>query len=132
MRVATTLWDPGRTGGMDDRLAGVAAIVVGVAVAVVGATEYVLPGLAPPLGEPLATGVFVVGTGVLLVVAGGMATRNGVDTPALRATAFVGLATLALAVVQPDSLLFGGVFWLGMVAVAFAALGTYRTFVAMK
>lgn len=117
---------------MDDRLAGVAATVVGVAVAVVGAAEFVRPGLARPPEEPLVTGLFVVATGALLVTAGGVAVLNGLDTPALRATALVGLATLALAVVQPGALLFGGVFWLGMIAVAFAALGTYRTFAALE
>lgn len=117
---------------MDDRLAGVSAIVVGVAVVVVGVVEFVAPGLAGPLGEPLVTGAFVVGTGVLLVAAGAVGVREGLDTPALRATALVGLATLALAVVRPDALLFGGVFWLGMVAVAFAGLGTYRTFAALE
>lgn len=117
---------------MDDRLAGVAATIVGVAVAAVGATEFVGPGLERPLGEPMVTGVFVVGTGILLVTAGGVAVRDRLDTPALRATALVGLVTLAIAVVRPDALLFGGVFWLGMVAVAFAALGTYRTFEALE
>lgn len=116
---------------MDDRLAGVTATVVGVALAAVGTTAFVLPGLAPPYGEPLATGIFVVGTGGLLVAAGAVAVRDGLDTPALRGTALVGLATLVLAVVRPDTLLFGGVFWFGLVAVAFAALGVYRTFDAL-
>lgn len=117
---------------MDDRLAGVAAIVVGIAVVAVGVAEFVLPGLAPPPWEPLATGVFVTGTGASLVAAGGVAVRHGLDTPALRATAMVGLATLALAVVRPGALVFGGVFWLGMVAAGFAALGAYRTFDALE
>lgn len=110
---------------MDDRLPGLAALLVGIALAVVGATEYVVT--APPPWDPFATGVFVVGTGVLAALAGGVALRTGRDAPSVRATALVGLATLALAVVRPAALTFGGVFWLAMVAVAFAALGAYLT-----
>lgn len=112
---------------MDDRLAGLAAVVTGAALTVVGTVEYALPGVAPPPFEPFTTGVLVVAAGVLLVVAGGLAFRHRFDTLALRSGTGVGVVTLALAVLQPDSLLFGGVFWLALVAAGLVTAGAYRT-----
>ncbi|MFT4883335.1 MAG: hypothetical protein ACI8U4_000840 [Natronomonas sp.] len=112
---------------MDSRLPAVTAAVVGLALAVVGTAEYVLPGLDAPPYDPLATGVFVVGTGIALVVAGGVAARQRLDHLALRIAAGIGLLTLILAVFSPESLRFGGVFWLGMVFFALVAAGAYRT-----
>lgn len=112
---------------MASRLPSVTAAVVGIALAVVGTAEYVLPGLDVPPYDPLATGLFVVGTGIALVGAGAAAIRRHLDHLALRIAAAVGLLTLALAVFSPRSLRFGGVFWLGMVFFALVAAGAYRT-----
>jgi ABC-type cobalamin transport system permease subunit len=112
---------------MDSRLPAVAALLIGAALAVVGAAEYVRPGLDVPPYDPLATGLFVVGTGLALVVAGAVAASQRLDHLALRLAAGIGLLTLALAVFSPDSLRFGGVFWLGMVFFALVAAGAYRT-----
>ncbi|WP_336135769.1 hypothetical protein [Natronomonas amylolytica] len=112
---------------MDDRLAAVAAVVVGIALAVVGLFEYVLSGRSVPPYEPLATGVLVVVSGLLLLVAGLVALRAALDALSLRAATVVGLLALLLAVFQPESLLFGGVFWLGLVAAGLIAAGAYRT-----
>lgn len=112
---------------MDDRIVAVAAVLVGVAVTVVGALEYVLPGFAPPPYDPFVTGVFVVVAGLLLAGAGSVAALNALDHLALRSATGVGLFALLLAVYSPDSLLFGGVFWFGMVVLALVALGAYRT-----
>ena len=109
------------------RYTAISAMVVGAALAVVGAVEYLLAGLVPPPMEPFATGVFVVVAGGLLVVAGGLAYGAALDHLSLRLTTFVGLATLLLAVFFPDSLLFGGVVWLGMIAVGVVVVGAYRT-----
>ena len=114
-------------GRMEDRTSGVAAVVVGAALAVVGLFEFVRPGLAAVPFEPFATGALVVAAGVVLAAAGGLATGAGGDPLALRAATMVGLGTLALAVVQSESLLFGGVFWLALVAAALVAAGAYRT-----
>ena len=105
----------------------ISAMVVGAALALVGAVEYLLAGLVPPPIEPFATGVFVVVAGGLLVVAGWVAYDAALDHLALRLTTFVGFATLALAVFYPASLLFGGVLWLAMITVGFVAVGTYWT-----
>lgn len=121
-----------RLAGLDDRLAGVTAVVVGVALAAVGTLEYVVPGVAPPPFEPIATGVLVTGSGVLLAVAGGLAVRDRLDNLALKSGTGVGLVTLALAVLQPDSLLFGGVFWLALVAAGLVTAGVYRTIVLVR
>lgn len=112
---------------MDDRLAAVAAIVVGTAVAAVGTLEYVLPGYAPPPLEPFVSGLLVVGAGLFLLVAGLAAARTAADSLALRAATAVGVGTLFLAVIQPEALLFGGVFWLALVAFGLVAAGAYRT-----
>jgi hypothetical protein len=117
---------------MDDRLAAVAAIVVGVAVAAVGTAEYLLPGLAPPPMDPFATGAFVVGTGVSLCVAGTVAFLNRLDHLALRLATAAGVGTLALAVLSPESLLFGGIFWLAMVSAGVVGVGSYRTVVKSR
>lgn len=110
-----------------DRAAGLTAALVGVALAVVGLAEYVVAGGAPPPIEPLATGTLVVVAGALLVVAGGLAVSADLDHLALRAGTGVGVVTLALAVFVPESLLFGGVFWLALVAFGLITAGTYRT-----
>ena len=102
-------------------------MVVGAALALVGAVEYLLAGLVPPPMEPFATGVFVVVAGGLLVVAGWVAYEAGLDNLVLRLTTFVGFGTLALVVFSPASLLFGGVVWLGMIAVGAVTIGVYRT-----
>jgi hypothetical protein len=112
---------------MDDRFANVAAVLVGTALAVVGLAEYVLPGRSVPPYEPLATGVLVVASGLLLVVAGGAAIKAALETISLRAATVVGSVALLLAVFQPESLLFGGVFWLGLVSTGLIGAGTYRT-----
>ena len=112
---------------MEGRTSGVAAVVVGAALAVVGLFEFVRPGLAVVPFEPFATGALVVAAGVVLAAAGGLATAAAGDPLALRTATMVGLGTLALAVVQSESLLFGGVFWLALVAAALVAAGAYRT-----
>ncbi|WP_254841086.1 hypothetical protein [Natronomonas marina] len=112
---------------MDDRLAGVAAAVVGVALVAVGIAEYVAPGFPPPPPEPLATGVLVVGAGLALLAAGTLAVRTGLDHLALRIATGLGLLALALAVLQPSALLFGGVFWLGLVFAVLVGAGAVRT-----
>lgn len=117
---------------MDDRLAGLTAIVVGSALTAVGTVEYVRLGVAPPPFEPFTTGVLVVTSGVMLVVAGGLAFHHRLDTLALRSGTGVGLVTLALAVLQPESLLFGGVFWLALVAAGLVTAGTYRTIALVR
>lgn len=117
---------------MDDRLGAVAAVLVGGALAVVGAAEYVAPGLAPPSLDPLVTGVLVAGGGLLLLAAGGLALSTPADPLSLRAATAVGLVTLALAVLQPGSLLFGGVFWLALVATGLIAAGAYGTARAVR
>jgi hypothetical protein len=111
---------------VDDRLTGVAALAVGAALALVGSAEYLLPGTPPP-AEPFATGVLVVGAGLALVGAGGVATRTGLDHLALRLGTGVGVAALALAVLAPAALLFGGIFWLGLVFAALVAAAAART-----
>ncbi|QLD84283.1 hypothetical protein HWV23_00695 [Natronomonas halophila] len=113
---------------MDDRLAALAAVLVGASLAVVSLAEYVLPGRSVPPYEPLTTGILVLISGLLLLAAGGMAAKEALDTLALRAATSVGLVTLLLAVLQPTSLLFGGVFWLGLVSATLIGAGTYRTF----
>jgi hypothetical protein len=112
---------------VDDRLTGVAALAVGAALAVVGSFEYMLPGTPPPPAEPFATGVLVVGAGLALVGAGGVATRTGLDHLALRLGTGVGVATLALAVLAPTTLRFGGVFWLGLLFAALIAAAAAST-----
>jgi hypothetical protein len=114
---------------MDDRLTGVVAAVVGAAIVTVGTVEYVSPGLAAEPLDPLATGALVVATGLSLLAAGLLSVAAGVDHPALRAATGVGLFALALAVLSPDALLFGGVFWLALVAAALVGVGAYRTVV---
>ena len=112
---------------MDDRLAGLAAMVVGASLAAVGAAEYLRPGLGSPLGEPFPTGVFIAGSGAVLFGAGVVAFRAALDHLALRIVTAVGLFTLVLGVLQPDALLFGGVFWLAMVSAGLVVAGAYRT-----
>ena len=112
---------------MDDRLAGLAAMVVGASLAAVGAAEYLRPGLGSPLDEPFPTGVLVVGSGVVLSGAGAVAFRAALDHLALRIVTAVGLFTLALGVLQPTALRFGGVFWLAMVSAGLVVAGAYRT-----
>jgi hypothetical protein len=112
---------------MDGRLAGIAALVVGLALAAVGSLEYLLPGFPPPPPDPFATGVFVVGAGLALLGAGGVAARTGLDHLAIRLGTGVGVVTLALAVLTPTSLRFGGVFWLGLLFAAFIGAAAART-----
>lgn len=112
---------------MDDRLVGATAAAVGLALVGAGTVAYVLPGLAAPPWDPLATGALVVLTGLLLVVAGTTAVAGSRDDLALRATTGVGLVTLALVVAAPAALRFGGVLWLALVAVGLVAAGAYRT-----
>jgi hypothetical protein len=112
---------------MDSRLPAVTALLVGLALAAVGTVEFVLPGRSVPPYDPLATGLFVVGTGLALVAAGAVAAHQRLNHLALRIVAGIGLLTLALAVVSPESLRFGGVFWLGMVFFVLVAAGAYRT-----
>ena len=109
------------------RYTAISAMVVGAALAVVGAVEYLLAGLVPPPMEPFATGVFVVVAGGLLVVAGWVEYRAGLDHLVLRLTIIVGFTTLVLVIFSPGSLLFGGVVWLGMIAVGAITIGVYRT-----
>lgn len=105
-----------------DRLRAVSALVVGVAVTVVGLSEYVA-GLETP--EPFASGVLVCGAGLALVC-GGWLSLSADETPfPLVVATGVGLGTLAVAVLSPASLLFGGVFWLALVAFALVAAGVY-------
>ena len=113
---------------MDDRLAGLAAMVVGASLAAVGAAEYLRPGLGAVLSDPFATGVLVVGAGTALFGAGAVAVRAALDHLALRISAAVGVLALALGVLQPDALLFGGVFWLALLLGGVVVAGTYRTF----
>jgi hypothetical protein len=112
---------------MDERLAGVAAAVVGGSLAAVGVAEYLAPGFPPPPPEPFATGALVVAAGGALAGAGLTAVRASLDHLALRISTAVGLLTLALGVLQPGALRFGGVFWLAMVFTGLVAAGSYRT-----
>ena len=112
---------------MDERLAGVAAAVVGGSLAAVGVAEYLAPGFPPPPPEPFATGALVVAAGVALFGAGVLGTRASLDHLALRIATVIGLLTLALAVLQPEALRFGGVFWLAMVFAAIVGAGASRT-----
>ena len=101
--------------------------MVGALLAAVGTLEYVLAGLSVPPYDPLATGAFVVGAGGSLCVAGGLAFPNRLDHLALRLATAAGMGTLALAVLNPESLLFGGIFWLAMVSAGVVGVGSYRT-----
>lgn len=112
---------------MDDRVTGAVAVLVGLALAVVGTREYLLPGLVPPPLDPFTSGVLVVATGLLLVVAGALAVSARLDHLALRTVTGVGVIALTLAVRVPEALLFGGVFWLALVAVGLVGAGAYRT-----
>ena len=112
---------------MAERFAGATALVVGLAVAAVAGVEYLLPGFPPPPFEPFATGVLLVGAGLVLVGAGGVAVRTGLDHLALRLGTGVGVATLALAVLAPTALRFGGVFWLGLLFATLIAAAAVRT-----
>ncbi len=112
---------------VDEPLAGVAAAVVATALAAVGTLEYVVPGLASSSADPLATGVLVVAAGVALFGAGSLAIRASLDHLALRIGTGLGVVTLALAVIRPAVLLFGGVFWLGLLLPALIALAASRT-----
>jgi len=111
----------------DNPVAGVAAAVVGAALAVVGSLEYVRPGVRSVPAEPFATGVLVVVAGIALLGAGSLAVRESLDHLALRIGTVVGVLTLALAVFQPTALVFGGVFWLGLLFSALIALAAART-----
>ena len=114
---------------MDSRFAAVAALVVGVSVALVAGVEYVLGGLDTAPFDPFATGVFVVVAGLLLTGSGALALSAKIDHLALRAATVVGVFTLAAVVFQPEILLFGGVFWLALVSFGLIAAGSYRTLV---
>jgi hypothetical protein len=116
---------------MDSRLTAAVATAVGVAVAALGVVRYLSAG-APPPYDPFATGLFVVGTGLLLAAAGGLALSKGLDHLALRAATAVGAVTLLLAAFSPGSLRFGGVFWLALVAFALVGAGAYRTVAASR
>ena len=109
---------------MDDRLAALSAVIVGGALTVVGAIEFVLPRTLP---EPLATGLFVCGTGIALIVGGAVTARAGNVPRTLVAATAVGVGTLAAAVFSPGSLTFGGVFWLGTVSFALVVAGVVQT-----
>ena len=112
---------------MDDRVTGAVAVLVGAALAAVGTAEYVLPGLVPPPLDPFASGVLVVATGLLLAVAGALAVSAHLDHLALRAATGVGVVALVVALRLPEALLFGGVFWLALVAAGLVGAGAYRT-----
>ena len=112
---------------MDDRVTGAVAVAVGLALAAIGTAKYVLSGLVPPPVDPFATGVLVVATGLLLAVAGAIGISAGIDHLALRTATGVGAVTLLLAASLPEALLFGGVFWLALVAVGLVGAGAYRT-----
>ncbi|MFW5963987.1 MAG: hypothetical protein ACOCQM_03915 [Natronomonas sp.] len=116
---------------MDSRLTAAVAVGVGVAVAALGAIRYLSAGAPPPF-DPFATGIFVVGTGVLLAAAGTLALSKGIDHLALRAATAVGAVTLLLAALSPGSLRFGGVFWLALVFFALVGAGSYRTLQASR
>lgn len=112
---------------MDDRFAGVAAALVGSGLTAVTGVEFVVAGYPPPPAEPFVTGVLVGGAGLLLTAAGVVAAASSLDSLALRGASGVGLAGLALAVLQPGALRFGGVFWLGLVVAVLVAAGAGRT-----
>ncbi|MFQ3319639.1 MAG: hypothetical protein ACI8UR_001194 [Natronomonas sp.] len=112
---------------MDDRLSAAIAMLVGGAVAAIGTAEFLVAGFAPPPFDPFVTGLLVVGTGALLLLSGVLAFREALDHLALRAATAVGVLTLILAVLQPRSLRFGGVFWLALVSAGLVAAGAYRT-----
>lgn len=112
---------------MDQRLAGVTAGVVGLSLTVVGLLEYVVAGYPALPFDPFATGVLVAIGGLLLLVTGGVAVVTATDTLSLRTGTAVGVVTLSIAVFQPDALLFGGVFWLGLVSMVFIAAAAYLT-----
>ena len=117
---------------MDDRLAALAAVLVGASLVAVGAAEYLRPGLGSVLSDPFATGVLVAGSGAVLFGAGVVAFRAALDHLALRIITAVGLLTLALAVLQPAALEFGGVFWLAMVTAGLVVAGASRTAVKVR
>ena len=112
---------------MDDRLTGAVAGFVGLALAVAGTVEYLLAGVGAAPFDPFASGLLVVATGLALLVAGALAYRATLDHLALRAATGVAAAALVLASTYPDSLLFGGVFWLALVAAGLVVAGAYRT-----
>lgn len=113
---------------MDSRLTAVVAVVAGGTLAATGTVQYVIDGLSAGGYDPLATGGFVVATGLLLAAAGGLAFVNEMDHLALRLATGIGAVTLVLTVFSPDSLVFGGVLWLAMVCFALVGAGAYRTY----
>lgn len=112
---------------MDDRLAGVAAALVGGSLTAVAVAEYVSGAPTPPPLDPFATGVVVAGSGLVLIAAGVIAIANRVDAVSLRTGTAVAVAVLALAVLAPDVLRFGGVFWLGLVGAVLVTAGGVAT-----
>lgn len=107
---------------MDERTGASAAVVIGFALAVVGGFEF-LRGLHLP--DPFVSGLLVCGAGVLLVIGGGASLATGsTPTPILVGNA-IGLLTLSGVVFVPASLLFGGVFWLALVAFVLVAATVY-------
>jgi hypothetical protein len=117
---------------MDDRLTGALAGFVGLALAVAGTGAYLLPGVAAASFDPFATGLLVVAAGLALLVAGILAARAALDHLALRAATGVAAAALLLAATHPESLLFGGVFWLALVAAGLVTAGAYRTVATVR
>ncbi len=112
---------------MDDPLAVVAASAVGLALLVVATAEFIVPGRASMLSEPFVSGVFLVASAVVLVATAVVVYAVDGDTRALRATAAIGLIVLGIAVLSPESLVFGGVFWLALVAFGLLAVAAYYT-----
>ena len=82
--------------------------------------------------DPFVTGVLVVATGTSLFGAGVVGFRASLDHPALRISTAIGVVTLALAVLQPESLRFGGVLWLALVSMGLVGAGAYRTVAKTK
>lgn len=113
---------------MESRLAAAAALIVGASTAIAGALEYLVPNTSVAPFDPFATGLFVAAAGVLLAGAGAAALSASLDTLVLRAVTFVGVLTLIAVVFHPNTLLFGGVFWLALVSFGLVAVGSYRVF----
>lgn len=107
---------------MNDRIGAGAAVLVGIAVAIGGGLEFVRGFHLP---DPFVSGLFVCGAGTVLVIGGGASLLTGSTPIPLVVASVIGLFTLAGVMFVPGSLLFGGVFWLALLAFVLVAAGVY-------